>query len=415
MHTEANGQVKAPSASRVLTISSFCAFLIGLDALIVSPLIPNMAASTHTGEYIGGLLVTAYALFYALSAPLFGPVSDHWGRKKLITVGMIVFTLGTALTGIGNSFPLLLLFRALSGFGGAMIMPSIFALAGDTFSYAQRGKAIGIIMGSLIGSTILGVPLGTFLALVSSWRWTFWIIGGCALLVLLIIMLLLPTAPPKRDIPVSPTQAYIRQFRTAFTNPSVFFALLSTLLWTIGLQGMFAYIGVYYHESFKLNVGQIGLVILLAGSGSVVGLVFGGRLADKIGKKVVVVFSAIVAAVGVLSVSLLTHFLLAALVMHIIWSTSIGFGQSSLTALVSELTPTARGTVLSLNSSAQYIGTTISTGLAALLLSWGGFLSIGLMCALACLLVFPVVNFFVKENVLSTIESSASSPTTMTK
>ena len=397
--TPAVGSGEGTHALQILVFSSLCAFLVGLDSLVVSPLLPNIAASTHTAENVGGLLVTAYALFYALAAPLFGPISDRLGRKKMIMAGMLLFTLATALTGVGESFSWLLLFRALAGLGGAMIMPSIFALAGDTFSYQQRGKAIGIIMAALIGSTVLGVPLGTLLAYVSTWRLPFWILGLLALLALLLTGLFLPTTAPRRTLPVGPLKAYLGQFQAAFTNPSVIFALLSTLLWTIGLQGMFAYIGVYYQENFGLNVGQIGLVILVAGLGSVAGLVFGGRLADRIGKKVIVVCSAVVAAVGVLSVSLLTHVLIAAMIMHVIWSTSIGFGQSSLTALMSELSPKARGTVLSLNSSAQYFGTTAASLLAALLLAGSGFLSIGILCALACLLVVPVVSLFVKEEV----------------
>jgi multidrug resistance protein len=393
------GSEGGSSSHRILVCSSLCAFLIGLDSLVVSPLIPNIAASTHTAENVGGLLVSAYALFYALAAPLFGPISDRFGRKNMIVAGMLLFTVATSLTGVGENFSLLLLFRALAGLGGAMTVPSIFALAGDTFSYQQRGKAIGFIMAALIGSTVLGVPLGTLLAYVSTWRWTFWIIGLLALLVLVLTGLLLPAAPPRRALPVGPFRAYLGQFRAAFSNPSVLFALLSTLLWTIGLQGMFAYIGVYYNENFGLNVGQIGLIILGAGLGSVVGLILGGRLADRVGKKIVITCSAIVAACGVLSVSFLTHLLLAAIMMHIIWSTSIGFGQSSLTALVSELSPQARGTVLSLNSSAQYLGTTAASAGAALLLAWSGFLSIGILCAIACLLVFPVVSLFVKEAV----------------
>jgi multidrug resistance protein len=209
--TPAVGEAGDAHARRILIFSALCAFLVGLDSLVVSPLLPNIAATTHTAENVGGLLVTAYALLYALAAPLFGPISDRLGRKKMIMAGMLLFTVATALTGVGERFSWLLLFRALAGLGGAMIMPSIFALAGDTFSYQQRGKAIGIIMAALIGSTVLGVPLGTLLAYVSTWRWTFWIVGLLALLVLLLTGLFLPAAAPKRAFPVGPLNAYLRQ------------------------------------------------------------------------------------------------------------------------------------------------------------------------------------------------------------
>ncbi len=101
--TSAVGSEEGTHTRRILVFSSLCAFLVGLDSLVVSPLLPNIAASTHTAENVGGLLVTAYALFYALAAPLFGPISDRLGRKKMIMAGMLLFTLATALTGVGES------------------------------------------------------------------------------------------------------------------------------------------------------------------------------------------------------------------------------------------------------------------------------------------------------------------------
>lgn len=267
--------------SGLLIVLAYCAFLVGLDSLLVSPLIPVITATAHTPAHQGGLLVTAYALSYGLSAPLFGPVSDHWGRKKLMTLVLVVFGVGTATTGFGLTFPELLLFRAIAGLGGAMTMPTVFALIGDSFPYEMRGKAMGIVMGAMVGSTVLGVPLGSFFAYLGSWRWTFWAVGILAVIAIGIVLGKVSANPPKHEIPVGVFAAYWGQFKNGFTNSSVFFALLSTFLWTAGLQGMFAYVGVYYKQNFNLNEAQIGLVIFVAGLGSVIGNVLGGRISDR--------------------------------------------------------------------------------------------------------------------------------------
>lgn len=87
-----------------------------------------------------------------------------------------------------------------------------------------------------------------------------------------------------------------------------------------------------------------------------------------------------------------------AIVVHIIWSLFIGLGQASLTALISELKPAVRGTVMALNSSAMYIGMTIASGVASLAVSNGlPFSFLGIMCAIASLLVLPIVYVLVKE------------------
>jgi predicted MFS family arabinose efflux permease len=91
-----------------------------------------------------------------------------------------------------------------------------------------------------------------------------------------------------------------------------------------------------------------------------------------------------------------------AIAVHIIWSLFIGFGQASLTALISELKPAVRGTVMALNSSAMYIGMTIASGVASLAVSNGlPFSSLGIICAIASLLVLPIVYVLVKEKEIS--------------
>jgi multidrug resistance protein len=389
----------------MLFILAIVAFFIGMDSLVVSPLVPDIAKATATPIEKGGWLITSYALFYGLTAPLFGPISDKVGRKQMIVTGMFIFSIGTFCTGLTQDFNTILVFRALTGLSGAMVMPSIFALIGDKISYKMRGMAMGLIMGAMVGSTVLGVPIGAFLTSVGNWQWTFYGIGILAILVTFITAGILPKTLATNQIPVSAPVAMVSAIKTAFTNSSVFFALLSTFLWTVGLQGMFSYIGVYYKESFDFSVEKIGMVIFLAGTGSIVGNVIGGKLADKIGKKSVVSIAAVIAAIGVVSFSLLTGYAVSAIIVHVLWSTSIGLGQSSLTALISELSPKVRGTVMALNSSAMYIGMMFaSAGASWLLVGGKPFLAIGILCAIASLLVLPFVHFLVKENPVTTVD-----------
>ncbi|MEH7464840.1 MFS transporter [Bacillus thuringiensis] len=389
----------------MLILLAIVAFFIGMDSLVVSPLIPDIAKSTSTSMERGGWLITSYALFYGLTAPFFGPVSDKFGRKQMIVTGMVIFSIGTFCTGLSQNFNTILIFRALTGLAGAMVMPSIFALIGDKIPYKMRGAAMGVIMGAMVGSTVLGVPIGAFLTSVGNWQWTFYGIGVLAMLVAFIIMGLLPKTPATNQIPVSAPSAIVSSIKTAFTNTSVFFALLSTFLWTVSLQGMFSYIGVYYKGNFDFSVEKTGMVIFLAGAGSIIGNIIGGKLADKIGKKAVVSIATIIAAVGVVSFTLLTEHVILAVIVHIIWSTAIGFGQSSLTALISELSPKVRGTVMALNSSAMYNGMMFaSAGASWLLIGGHTFLAIGIMCAIASFLVLPIIYFLIKENSITSVD-----------
>lgn len=389
----------------ILILLAIVAFFIWMDSLVVSPLIPDIAKATETPMERGGWLITSYALFYGLTAPLFGPISDKFGRKQMIVTGMFIFSIGTFCTGLSQKFNTILVFRALTGLAGAIVMPSVFALIGDKVPYKMRGSAMGMIMGAMVGSTVLGVPIGAFLTSIGNWQWTFYGIGILGMIVAFVIIGTLPKTPPTNQITVSAPAVMVSAIKTAFTNTSVFFALLSTFLWTVSLQGVFSYIGVYYKENFDFSVEKTGMVIFLAGAGSIIGNIIGGKLADKIGKKAVVSIATIIAAVGVVSFTLLTEHIIFAVIVHVLWSTSIGFGQSSLTALISELSPKIRGTVMALNSSAMYMGMMFaSAGASWLLVSGQTFFAIGIMCAIASFLVLPIIHFLIKESIITTVD-----------
>lgn len=115
-------------------------------------------------------------------------------------------------------------------------------------------------------------------------------------------------------------------------------------------------------------------------------------MADRLGKRKVVVAAALVAAVGVSAVSAIGHHLVLVLIVFIMWGTAVGVGQPVLNALVSELRPEMRGTALALNGSAQYTGMLLATSLAAVLLDNGNSFSvIGVICGVCALAVLPLL------------------------
>ncbi|HEY3991835.1 MAG TPA: MFS transporter [Ktedonobacteraceae bacterium] len=375
---------------RVILVLALAIALIGLDAFMIVGLLPNMATSSGFSPAIGGLLVTVYALLYAVTAPIFGSISDRLGRKPLIVLGLLVLALGTALTGLGNNLALLLVCRAVAGLGAGILQPGVLAMVGDTTSYETRGRAMGIILGSLIAGGTLGLPIGSFLAQLLSWHWAFLLAGLLASLMCVVCALALPVRA--RSAPGTVATGSLRQrVRVAFSHRQVFFALLATLLWFGGMQGIFANLGVFYVTSFHVQPGILGLLLLTAGLFGALGGAFGGRIVDRWGKERVIGIAGIGSTVLVLAFVLSGHVLLLALAMNIIWSMVFNTGQAALSALVSELQPSLRGLVLSLNTSAMYIGSTLFTALAALILQSGsGFLGVAIADVAGNLIVIAI-------------------------
>ncbi|MGY4691706.1 MFS transporter [Salibacterium sp. K-3] len=379
-----------------LPVLALCSFLVGLDSIVTIPLIPDMVKDTNMPIGLGGLMVTAYAVAYAVSAPVFGAISDRWVRKNMLLLGVFVFAAATALTGIADTFTVLMIFRILSGIGAGMIEPGVYAIAGDHYSYEQRGRAMGIITAALISASIIGVPIGGYIAEWFTWRWTFWLIGLLSSIAWIVIWISIQKDERKEKETDHPVIGIMKQFGTAFSNASVFFALLATFLYYGGLQGMFVNVGVFYNVNYDLTSGQIGLVLMTAGLGSVVGSIAGGKLADRFGKKGIILPASIMVAVSVFALSIMTGSFVTAVIMNVIWASVYGIGQSALTALISELSPTVRGTVMSLNSSAMYAGSGLFTAIAASLLYGSNFLWIGILCGAANIIVFMTM-FVVHE------------------
>jgi multidrug resistance protein len=266
-----------PPSPRWMGTFIVLAFLVGADTLVVSPLVPVMSQELHFAVRLGGLLVTSYALVYALLGSAFGPISDRIGRRPMILIGLAVFLLGTAATGVATSYTTLIICRAIAGLGAAAMLPSVFAFVADQTPPQRRGQAIGTIVGALMAASVLGVPLGSAVAGFSSWRWAFWGIAFLSLFAALAVWRFVPALPAPHQIPVGPFAAYVGQFRSAVKDRSVLIVLLSTLLWSAGLQSMFANIGLLYATQYHLGTTWIGVAMLGGGAASVVGTNIGGR------------------------------------------------------------------------------------------------------------------------------------------
>lgn len=380
---------------RVLLTATASAFLVSLDSMIVVPLIPTIAHAMAINPRLGGLLVSTYALLVAISSLLFGAMSDRVGRRKILAIGLITFGIANILTGLGTGFGFLLSCRALAGLAGAMILPSIYAVVSDTYPFEQRGKAMGVVASGNISASVFGVPLGSYIAYLTNWRTAFFSVAVVAALVCILMFAMLPVmsyTPTQRGSKMKSLNAYVGMLCQAATTPAVLSMLGCTLLCSFALYGMFSNIGVFYSERFQFDEGQIGLTVMAAGTSSMIGALTGGRIADRVGKRTVIVVAALVAAAAVIVMPQLGENLVPVLVTFILWATAVGIGQPCLQALVSELRPETRGTVLALNNTPLYGGMMLATILVAVLLQRGAsFELIGLICGVCVLLVLPVL------------------------
>src|SRR6478672_10098186 len=167
-------------------------FLGALDQTIVGPALPTIVTQLSGNDYYVWA-ITIYLLTSTISVPFWGKLSDVYGRKPIFMIGITIFLVGSALSGLSQNMGMLILFRGIQGIGAGALFPVALAIIGDLFSPQERGKYQGLF-GAVFGIAFVAGPLiGGWLTENLSWHWIFYVNIPIGIIALIVIQRLLPT------------------------------------------------------------------------------------------------------------------------------------------------------------------------------------------------------------------------------
>ncbi|KQU19347.1 MDR family MFS transporter [Peribacillus butanolivorans] len=168
----------------------------GLLLGILMSAMDNTIVATAMGTIVSDLggfdkfvwVTSAYMVATMASMPIFGKLSDMYGRKRFFIFGLVVFLIGSALCGMAQSIVQLSIFRAIQGIGGGALMPIAFTIIFDIFPPEKRGKLTGLFGAVFGASSVLGPLLGAYITEYSSWNWIFYVNVPIGIISLFFIM-----------------------------------------------------------------------------------------------------------------------------------------------------------------------------------------------------------------------------------
>ena len=366
-------------------------FLGVSDTQLVAPLLPLIARDFQITPGSAGMIVTTYSLAAAVFALVVGPLSDRVGRKKVLAFGIASFIIASFLTYTVTSFTALLIVRMLTGLSAGTLSTCSLSYAADHYSYAERGRAMGVLSMAYFAAFVIGVPAGALVAKQVGWHVVF---AGFAVLAIFTLGSLFIFLPDDSRRTVSPYS--FKSLSQHFSKSDRFAGMVAAFLTSGGIVGFLTYIGAWLATEQGIGVDRIALLFMAAGIAAIAASPIGGWCSDHAGKRNVIVWSNL--ALAVLFVVVARMQWGASLMVGIgVLSIAASVRQAPLHALTTELVGTEiRGEYIAMRNAASQLGiATVATASAAAF-DVGGFAAVSYLAGFATLLV-PACCIWLKE------------------
>ena len=160
--------------ARLTTAIMLAVFLAAVEGTIVTMATPTITKDLNGFSWVS-LVFSVYLLTSAISTPIYGKLSDLYGRKRMLSIGIIIFLTGSSLCGLSQNIGMLIGFRALQGLGAGSILTISYTVIGDVYALEQRTKVQGSLNMIWGIASLIGPFLGGFLIDTLSWHWIFYI------------------------------------------------------------------------------------------------------------------------------------------------------------------------------------------------------------------------------------------------
>jgi DHA1 family inner membrane transport protein len=354
-----------PAMPRLLWLFSLVNLIIGTSAFAVTGILSEIAEGLRVSVPAAGQAMTAFALSTAVLAPSVLVLTGRWPRRRVMLLGMALFTAGCVVSALAPSLTLLLAGRVLMGVG-AVYIPTAAGVALTLVEPARRGQALALVFLGMSLSYVVGLPAAAWVAAHWGFRAALWSGAALALAAFMLLAVLVPRGIQAPGASFSGLGRVIRR-------PEVLAVLALTLTYFVAIFVVFSYIAPVLRALVPMDATRLSLTLSLFGIAGMLGTLSGGAANDRFGARRTLVAQLVVLGLTMALLPLTAGHWGWMMAVMFVWGTA-GFGmmapqQSRLAMLAPQEAPL----VLSLNSSMLYLGTAVGAALGGALAPVIGF------------------------------------------
>jgi len=344
-----------------------------MDFMIMMPMGPQLMRFFSLSPQQFSFIVSAYSLSAGISGFLFSFWADRFPRKYILLVAYSGFVIGTIACGLAPTFTMLVIARTAAGMFGGVIGAQVLSIVSDTFAYERRAKAMSIVMTAFSVASVIGVPVGLYLATEISWHAPFLVVGGLSLGVIGLVIRYVPLLDGHLRGEQRPSLTRPGPFAVVtniWKNPNQMRALWLTSTIMLGHFSIIPFISPYLVANVGFGENHLYLIYAVGGALTIFSAPLVGKLADQRGKLPVFTVFAVLSLLPIYLITTMPPaplpYVLFVAGLFFIFSNGRLIPTQAMTSSV--VAPQQRGGYMSINQSLQLLMQSVATYGAGLII-----------------------------------------------
>ncbi len=252
----------------------FVAFMLGCNEYMIVGVLPDIAHQYHDSLSTLGLLVTVFALVYAIFTPIITSLANRWRRHHVLLVLMVVFFIGNTWTALASNFISMLFSRVLTATVAGAIISIVLVMASFVAPREKRASLVSWVFAGFSIASVIGIPIGTVISTTFSWHDSFWMISGLTIFVFVSLIWLVPKDTPQFKSTLSKQFTLLKDTRVLLGV--VFIVTVCAADYTI-----YTYIRPLITNEMGFSNTWLNWVLFGMGIFFIIGNKFGGYIADN--------------------------------------------------------------------------------------------------------------------------------------